>query len=369
MSITTCACASQLDLGTPNNQFMTSPFENAINVMSNEIVEASITGTARYAPIALTSINVSIENRSVAGKIHNDGKRIQFISEQPFAYNTRYTASVKATFSDLQQEKIIEAAYSWNFHTIDATSKNIVWFADFNHENPALYTKENLHKNWQAASSAGIKEGRVSIVKNGDSAGNMLQIRYEANTYGLGRGGVQWKTRIGTYDELYLSYWLKFSPEFNFVKGGKLPGLAGGAANTGGKIPNGSDGWSGRITWSDSGKMNQYIYHPGQAHKHATAFWWDVGGQRHFIPGKWHTVETRIKMNTPGQRNGLVQSWFDGILALDLNGMHFRDVDSFAINWFMFSSFFGGGDTSWASKKQEYAYFDNIVISTKPITH
>ena len=63
-------------------------------------------------------------------------------------------------------------------------------------------------------------------------------------------GGAQWRLELGDdYDELYLTYRVRFADEFNFVKGGKLPGLVGGEANTGGRVPTGRDGWSARMMW------------------------------------------------------------------------------------------------------------------------
>lgn len=148
-----------------------------------------------------------------------------------------------------------------------------------------------------------------------------------------------------------------------------MPGLAGGDANTGKVKPTGYDGWSARMMWRTYGSAVQYMYHPDQPNAAGQDFPWDLNGQRYFTKGQWHKVETRIKMNSPGQRNGIVQSWFDGKLALNRQNVRFRNTNDFAINWFLFSTFFGGSDQTWAAAKQEYAYFDNIIISTKPITH
>jgi hypothetical protein len=47
----------------------------------------------------------------------------------------------------------------------------------------------------------------------------------------------------------------------------------------------------------------------------------------------------------------------------------FRDVDSFAIDGFYFSTFFGGADASWAPSRDEHIDFDSFVFSETPITH
>jgi hypothetical protein len=72
-------------------------------------------------------------------------------------------------------------------------------------------------------------------------------------------------------------------------------------------------------------------------------------------------------MNRPGQRDGVVQGWFDGVLALERTNLRFRDVDSFAIDAFLFSTFFGGSDATWAPAKDERVDFDQFLIGTGSI--
>jgi len=56
-----------------------------------------------------------------------------------------------------------------------------------------------------------------------------------------------------------LSYDLKFSPNWEFVKSGKLHGLGGGTTTTGCSSPD-PNGWSVRVTWKDKGPK-LYVYH------------------------------------------------------------------------------------------------------------
>jgi hypothetical protein len=138
----------------------------------------------------------------------------------------------------------------------------------------------------------------------------------------------------------------------------------GGEANTGGDRPNGKDGWSARLAWRTAGRVAQYVYHPDQPGVYGEDFEWDVGGTRVFIAGEWVKVEQRILMNEPGQHDGIIEGWWNGELALRSQGLRFRDVDGFAIDTFYFSTFFGGSEDVRASKKDEYVYFDDFIIST-----
>ena len=117
------------------------------------------------------------------------------------------------------------------------------------------------------------------------------------------------------------------------------------------------------MMWRRSGDAVQYVYHPDQPGIYGEDFPWS----RRFLPGRWHTVEHRIVMNTPGLHDGVLQTWFDASQALDVDSLRFRDVGNFAIDQFYLSTFFGGGDPSWAPAKDEYVSFDDFVISTAPI--
>ena len=166
-----------------------------------------------------------------------------------------------------------------------------------------------------------------------------------------------------SYEELYFSYRVRFEDGFDFVRGGKLPGLFGGRGNTGGNATDGTDGWSGRMMWREGGEATQYIYHPDQPTRYGEFFFWD----RRFEPGEWHTVEHFFRMNTPGMHDGVLHTWFDGAEALRVDGLRFRDVDTFAIDGFWLATFFGGGDDTWLATKDEYIYFDDFVVSTERI--
>ncbi|MEM7799186.1 MAG: polysaccharide lyase [Chloroflexota bacterium] len=217
----------------------------------------------------------------------------------------------------------------------------------------------------------GVEEGRIFIVA-GDVAyeGQSLEVRYPRGTVGPKQGGGQWPVELGAgYNELYVAYRVRFPEGFDFVKGGKLPGLVGGEANSGGDRPNGRDGWSARMMWTREGKVIQYVYHPDQPKSSGDDMDWDLSGQRYFQPGVWHTVEHRVVMNTPGSSNGLIEGWFDGDLAFRREGLRFRDVDQLAIDALYFSTFFGGSGADWAAQQDESIFFDDFVISTEPITH
>jgi len=256
-----------------------------------------------------------------------------------------------------------------------SSDSNIIWFSGYE-----TFDGSN-QSSWTPA--WGLEYGpdpasQHSIVSTNVLFGNYCaRVTYPMGTYSS-PGGCQYRSNFGLYpipaaprEEAYVRYYVRFDPDFNFVQGGKLPGLCGAGCNTGGSKPNGYDGWSARIMWRGNGKVVQYVYHIDQPTTYGEDFEWNLNCQKYFIPGKWHCVETYIKMNTVtggvGDYNGIVRSWFDGELALDRTNVRFRHTTSIQIDKFYFSTFFGGDDPSWAPVKDEHAQFDNFIISDAPI--
>jgi len=210
--------------------------------------------------------------------------------------------------------------------------------------------------------------GNNSLIQGREALeGHSLRVKYSQGAFS--GGGCQFltdfsKISIPPQESLYLRYYVRFDPGFDFVKGGKLPGLAGGQGNTGGHKPNGRDGWSARIMWRSDGKIVQYVYHPDQPGDYGEDFPWDFGGcPRFFRAGQWQCVETFVKMNTPGKKDGMIVSWLDGDKALEVTGLRFRDIPDIRIDKLEFETFFGGGDASWASPRDQYSVFDNVVLA------
>ena len=242
----------------------------------------------------------------------------------------------------------------------------VVLRVDFDGSPLGDYTPAAFHSDWPAAEwVSGLGTGRAEIVDGASAySGRSLRLEYPADTYGSRNQAIQARIDLPRrFEELYVSYRVRFEDGFDFVKGGKLPGLIGGAGNVGGNRPNGRDGWSGRMMWRRGGDAVQYVCHPDQPGTYGEDFRWE----RRFEPGRWHTVEHRFVMNTPQMHDGILQAWFDGVEALYVDDLRFRDVDSFAIDQFYISTFFGGGDSTWSPAKDEYILFDDIIISTARI--
>ena len=168
-------------------------------------------------------------------------------------------------------------------------------------------------------------------------------------------GGAQAKLPISAGPRLSytLTYQLRFPTNFQFVKGGKLPGLCGGQCWTGSN--NGPGGWATRYMWRSGGQGEVLL-----SDATTTGFGTDLGrGAWTFAAdGQWHTISQTVTMNTPGTADGSVVVHYDGAQVANFTGITFRAAgDTDAIDSLMFCTFYGGSDSSWAPSATTYADF------------
>lgn len=158
-----------------------------------------------------------------------------------------------------------------------------------------------------------------------------------------------------------LSYKLRLADLFEFVKGGKLPGLYGGDGYSIATIPDGTDGFSVRLHWNLEGYLSAYAYLP---YDNNVTYGKHFFLQKFFLrPGQWHDLELELILNTPGVADGVMRLYADDELVGEELTVHYRDIAGLQINGFLFSSYFGGGDASYNSAKEEWLDFTDIKIT------
>lgn len=98
-------------------------------------------------------------------------------------------------------------------------------------------------------------------VSTTNTSGPVMQITYPEGSFSHDTGGVQfyslWNTTDGSsFNSMMVSYEVAFDAGFDWVKGGKLPGLRGGLNSTGcsgGNKADGLDCFSSRLMWRKAG--------------------------------------------------------------------------------------------------------------------
>jgi len=265
-----------------------------------------------------------------------------------------------------------------------ASDAQVIYFNDFDqYTYKKTYKETDLDNDWNTAWSSGVKERRVKIEKGWQAYGNngsCLAIKYPGNKYGTRGTGAQWQHELGgSYDDVMLSYSVKFKRGFDFVKGGKLPGLAGGTAPTGTTAATGTNGFTSRMMW-----LTSHTGNPGSPKQKTTnaisyakyfrsgydldgkdedeTYFSTSGSLTELKSNVWYDITQRVKMNDPWTNNGIIQIWVDDVLVVNKQNVRFRTNGSFGIDKVYFSTFFGGG-WSWRTSKWETAYFDNFIVT------
>jgi hypothetical protein len=155
-----------------------------------------------------------------------------------------------------------------------------------------------------------------------------------------------------------LSYDVRFPVGFQFVKGGKLPGMYGGVQPFSGGKHN-PKGWSMRLMWRADGAAEVYGYISN------TTGYGDSWGRGNFsfqADGQWHHLTEHIHLNTPGQSDGYVTLAYDGTTHINQTGLAITTTDT-PIDGLFFSTFYGGHDASWAPSADMHLDFANFKAS------
>jgi len=229
---------------------------------------------------------------------------------------------------------------------------------------PGPYTVEQWKKDWPGCEyEDGLAEGRGALVTRENKS--WLRVLYPKGSIGADNGGAGWRFPFGRQEAAELRYEVRFNENFDFVKGGKLPGLCGGPKTiTGGDVVNGMEGFSARIMWRKDGCGQAYVYHMHQPSKYGDEF--DFPADFRFTPGKAVTFRMQVKMNAADQKNGQLRVWADERLVVDKNDLQWRKGNDYGVDSILFNTFHGGGDTSWAPSRDVWAEFSGFQVKALP---
>jgi len=240
---------------------------------------------------------------------------------------------------------------------------NVFFFEGFEDEGYAgRFTDVSHPQNRELVSGDAAFDGEHALrfaIRGEDHYGGSLSFRFS-------------KAGMPEPEALYGRYYLRLGEDWDPGSGGKLPGPAGtyNRAGWGGRKVDGTDGWSARMGFKTS-KTRQgetqvyfYTYHVDMSGQYGSNFLWDIENRGSLRNGRWYCIETYVKMNTPGQNDGVLRGWVDGNLAMEKTDLRFRDVPDLKIETFWMNLYYGG---TWSAPHEMDVYFDNVALSTGPI--
>lgn len=214
----------------------------------------------------------------------------------------------------------------------------------------------------------GTFDARIAwgVEANGTARDRVLSVAFPEGSINPGNddapeGGAGFYARLPEpADRACLHYQVQFPEDMAFVKGGKLPGLFGADAPSGGDDADGRNGFSIRLMWREegAGEVYAYVVNDGDAD-----YGLSVGREAFaFEPGAWTDLDLEVALNDPDGADGAVRLWVDGRLVIEQTGVVFRTVDDVTVDGIMFSTFFGGSGPEWASPKDQTVSFRNFAV-------
>ncbi|WRT67512.1 uncharacterized protein IL334_004484 [Kwoniella shivajii] len=181
-----------------------------------------------------------------------------------------------------------------------------------------------------------------SVVSSWDNTINSLRVTYPAGSMNPGnnpRGGSTFYAHPVNMRKVHnatLEYSVFFPSDFDFVKGGKLPGLYGGHSGCAGGV-DARDCFSTRMMWRENGHGELYLYAPRHRQTQrlcssppysdcSTPYGLSIGrGSWTFQRGAWTDIRQDVWLNTPGKNDGGFNIWINGKLVVQADDVFYRD--------------------------------------------
>lgn len=175
--------------------------------------------------------------------------------------------------------------------------------------------------------------------------GKALRVRIAEGATGALNTLYKFEKEIGREpEEIYFRYYLRLGEDWNqTVQGGKMPGISGtyGRAGWGGRKSNGRNGWSARGSFRQTvpagnplaglHPIGTYCYHADMPGFYGDGWVWSQGYRGYLENNRWYCVEQYLKLNTPGEKNGVLRAWIDGRPAFEKTDIRFRLTDELKI--------------------------------------
>jgi len=209
--------------------------------------------------------------------------------------------------------------------------------------------------------------GNYKVLQGGDrlkiDTAGRLRFFLPKGSVGSSEGGGIIKTSIAAKDNYTFEYDITFDSNFPWSKGGKIPGISGGAGYTGGDPAWPGDGFSVRMMWAAGGGIKPYVYHKNQPDVYGDVF----GGNFATIQsGKKYHVKYYVKLNTGSNKDGVLKIYiYDVNNSNNLVGSFVKTnicyrTNGCKIDTAHISIFPGGSDSTWNMTADGYIRIDSV---------
>jgi chitodextrinase len=280
--------------------------------------------------------------------------------------------------SGFSQSVVSNEDKSTRLTSIEPDDFDIIFQQDMEKTPVGPLSREQWALDWQNPEFAnGVYTGDYTIIEDidkGELKSRVMHWTFPEGTYSADDNhGYQWKVPFGgSYDEIYLTYSIMFKPGFEPVLGGKIPGLEGGltkSGTAGNGPPDWDDGFGGSLMFKQGPSPVFYIYHHDMPGLYGETRGW--GYTFDVSTDIWYDITFRIVMNTAtatelggpdGLNDGIMEGFVNGILYGSWTNLRLRNLYDIGIDHARIQGFFGGGDSDWATIRDEWMLIDNVFV-------
>jgi hypothetical protein len=238
-------------------------------------------------------------------------------------------------------------------------------------ENIENLNQSTIADKWQIRQTV-YTESSQDISNIGGEHGKVWTSVYHAGkAAGYGDDGFAVDPVVGEFDELWFESDLFADPEFNPYSitgkyaGKMLFGFLGGNQYLGdqGWVLDSSvtgNGWTAQGVWGSGYALRPYYYDQiadGQTHQ--------LNAHMLIPRGYWIHITRRVKMNTPGKKDGIFEVYANDSLVAQATDVEWRSFaqgkDYGKISSLHLAYFFGGSGIDYASQRDNFIRVDNLV--------
>ena len=249
--------------------------------------------------------------------------------------------------------------------------KVVVFAEDF--ENLPDMQGRTLMKYWQIYQANYVQDSNYLVEPADWDYGKVWHgIFHEGRYMGGNDDGYAFAIPLGdAYDEMWLDWDFYADPDFDpysttgKYSGKMMPGFGGGndvLRDGTWHLDQSADGngWVAHFVWGSQYAIRLYYYDQladGQTNQISPGM---------TIPrGNWIHGTMRVKMNTPGQRDGIFEFYLNGQLKAQNSSVMWRSAeqgpDMNRVEFIFPAFFFGGGGTEYICPRDNYVRMDNII--------
>ncbi len=165
----------------------------------------------------------------------------------------------------------------------------------------------------------------VSVIRKDGATPAAMEVRLSKGASGRQGGmGFPWQPRaLAGKTAACLTYQVFFPADFDFRRGGRLPGFGSGPADA----PQSQQVLVAVPAWSASGRSGAVLHvPPGET----TLI--QAQADLNFARGRWVKVDQEVVLNTPKSADGVLRVWLDGELAIERKEMNYRATDKVTLS-------------------------------------